>query len=232
MPFSREKKLWVLLASSAADGNNSMVPAMSGTSMGPCVALKATSTCCGCCLTSAVEMSLSKEEKPKVCREQIDILDYPSAFGDLSPIEGFKGPKKPSRRQVLRHLLHLVSNNCTLKDAADRVVSEILAKHPTETETAKSTRRLSKWLWGSNEKTYTVMNKSFQTSGPKDSKAREKYFEYFSVSKSESEQVDVCILFSFLNNVHYWKSSQGSCPFCVIQNSVVALIIVLKNLPA
>ena len=142
-------------------------------------------TCCGCCLKSAVEMSLSKEEKPKVCREQIDILDYPSAFGDLSPIEGFKGPKKPSRRQVLRHLLHLVSNNCTLKDAADRVVSEILAKHPTETETAKSTRRLSKWLWGSNEKTYTVMNKSFQTSGPKDSKAREKYFKYFSVSKSE-----------------------------------------------
>ena len=49
-----------------------------------------------------VRMSLSKEEKPPISRDQIDILDFPTSFGELSPIEGFTGPKTPSRRQVLR----------------------------------------------------------------------------------------------------------------------------------
>ena len=56
-------------------------------------------------------MSLSKEEKPPISRDQIDILDYPTSFGELSPIEGFTGPKTPSRRQVLRYFLYLVADN-------------------------------------------------------------------------------------------------------------------------
>ena len=87
-------------------------------------------------------MSLSKEEKPPISRDQIDILDFPTSFGELSPIEGFTGPKTPSRRQVLRFFLYLVADDHSLKDASDKVVSGILEKHPTSTTTI-SARRLS-----------------------------------------------------------------------------------------
>ena len=78
-------------------------------------------------------MSLSKKEKPPISRDQIDILDFPTSFGELSPIEGFTGPKTPSRRQVLRFFLYLVADDHSLKDASDKVVSGILEKHPTST---------------------------------------------------------------------------------------------------
>ena len=89
-----------------------------------------------------MRMSLSKEEKPPISRDQIDILDFPTSFGELSPIEGFTGPKTPSRRQVLRFFLYLVADDHSLKDASDKVVSGILEKHPTSTTTI-SARRLS-----------------------------------------------------------------------------------------
>ena len=59
------------------------------------------------------------------------VLKFSSEFGDLSPIEEFKGPKTPSNRQVLRLLLYWVSIGYSLQSAAAAVVTEVLRKQAT-----------------------------------------------------------------------------------------------------
>ena len=86
-------------------------------------------------------MSLSKEV-PVFYKDQIDLLDFPDNFGDLSPIKVFQGPKTPSNRQVLRNILYCVSQGRTLQESADEVVNRVLLKHPSETTNLKHPRTL------------------------------------------------------------------------------------------
>ena len=48
-------------------------------------------------------MALSKEnekEKEKLMRHQYDILEFPIEFGDLTPIDEFRGPWTPSNLAI------------------------------------------------------------------------------------------------------------------------------------
>ena len=76
-------------------------------------------------------MALSKERKI-FHRKQIDLLDFPSDFGEMNPISSFRGPKTPSNRQVLRYLLHWLEQGRSLKEAADKTVMGIYLRHPNE----------------------------------------------------------------------------------------------------
>ena len=87
-------------------------------------------------------MSLSKEI-PVFHKLLIDILDFSSHFGDLSPIEEFRGPKTPSYRQALRNLLFGLSKGTSLQESANEVVVRVLLKHPTETRDLKCPRDLA-----------------------------------------------------------------------------------------
>ena len=64
--------------------------------------------------------------------KEAEVLEFGSEFGDLNPIDGLRGPKMPSRRQVLHHFLFFITLGCSLVEAADKVVPNIL-KHSTET---------------------------------------------------------------------------------------------------
>ncbi len=86
-------------------------------------------------------MSLSKESPPPKKREHI--LEFSDEFGDLSPIDDFRGPRTPSRRQVLRHVLFWIEGGKNLKEAANEVVPRLLQKHSCLAAGAKSPRRLS-----------------------------------------------------------------------------------------
>ena len=59
------------------------------------------------------------------------IPDFSNEFGDLSPIKEFRGPKTPSRRQVLRVFLFLLTIGNSQQAAAKAVVVEVLRKHTT-----------------------------------------------------------------------------------------------------
>ena len=83
----------------------------------------------------------STSDSPPVAKKKQKVHEFSEKFGDLSPIEGFRGPKTPSNRQVLRFLLYLVGIGNTLQDAAKTVVTEVLKRHTTAT--AKSPRRLA-----------------------------------------------------------------------------------------
>ena len=68
-------------------------------------------------------------QKPKSQKTQIDLLEFIPELGDLSPISEFKGPRVPSRRQVLRHVLFFVALGLSLVEAGGKVVDNVLKKH-------------------------------------------------------------------------------------------------------
>ena len=68
-------------------------------------------------------------QKPKSQKTQIDLLEFIPELGDLSPILEFKGPRVPSRRQVLRHVLFFVALGLSLVEAGGKVVDNVLKKH-------------------------------------------------------------------------------------------------------
>ena len=74
---------------------------------------------------------MASEEQPKKERKQNDIFEFFPEMGDLSPIDGLRGPKTPSRRQVLRFFLFFIALGSSLTEAADKVVPEVLKKHPS-----------------------------------------------------------------------------------------------------
>ena len=76
---------------------------------------------------------MASEEQPKKERTQNDVLEFLPEMGDLSPTDGLRGPKTPSRRQVLRHFLFFIALGSTLREAADQVVPAVLKKHPSTT---------------------------------------------------------------------------------------------------
>ena len=73
---------------------------------------------------------MASNEQPRKERKQNDVLEFISELGDFSPVDGLRGPKTPSRRQVLRLFLFFIALGNTLAEAADKVVPEILKKHP------------------------------------------------------------------------------------------------------
>ena len=83
---------------------------------------------------------MSEENAPNKKKRRNRDVSFSDELGDLSPIEGFRGPKTPSNRQVLRFFLFLISVGNTLNDAASKVVEAVLAKHPTSV--SKSPHRL------------------------------------------------------------------------------------------
>ena len=72
---------------------------------------------------------MASNEQPRKERKQ-NVLEFISELGDFSPVDGLRGPKTPSRRQVLRLFLFFIALGNTLAEAADKVVPEILKKHP------------------------------------------------------------------------------------------------------
>ena len=67
-------------------------------------------------------MDTANEEKAipqKHSREQIDLLDFIPELGEMSPISDFKGPRAPSKRQVLRHFLILFCPLLSLSERQD-----------------------------------------------------------------------------------------------------------------
>ena len=85
----------------------------------------------------------------KHSKEQIDLLDFIPELGEMSPISDFKGPRTPSRRQVLHHFLYFVALGCSLFDAGTKVVTNILTQHgnPKGTKTEKTLRGDVMSLW-------------------------------------------------------------------------------------
>ena len=81
-------------------------------------------------------MSSSGEPAPKKAK----VLEFGSEFGDMSPIDEFRGPKTPSNRQVLRMMLHFAALSSTLREAAKDVITKVMEKHTTAV--CKSPRRL------------------------------------------------------------------------------------------
>ena len=59
------------------------------------------------------------------------IPEFSNDFGEMSLIDGLRGPKTPSNRQVLRLFLFFVSLGNSLQDAANSVVTKVLKKHST-----------------------------------------------------------------------------------------------------
>ena len=68
-------------------------------------------------------------ETPTKERTQIVVLDFMAELGEMSPIDGLRGPKTPSRRQVLRHFLFFVAMGSSLIVAAEKVVPNLLKKY-------------------------------------------------------------------------------------------------------
>ena len=79
---------------------------------------------------------------PPKHRQQNDLLEFIPELGDLSPISEFKGPRTPSRRQVLRLFLSFLALGFTLLEAGGEVVDRVLKKHPTASQT-KTRKTLS-----------------------------------------------------------------------------------------
>ena len=75
-------------------------------------------------------MALSKPV-PVFKKQQIDILWFSHEFGDLTPVDEFRGPKTPSNRLSLRLLLHWISQGNSLDEAGAEVAVRVVAKHPT-----------------------------------------------------------------------------------------------------
>ena len=68
---------------------------------------------------------------PVFHKRQIDLLEFSKEFGDLTPIDDFRGPKTLSQRQTLRLSLHYLSQGKTQDEAGSEVVKRVLEKHPT-----------------------------------------------------------------------------------------------------
>ena len=68
-------------------------------------------------------------QKPRPQKTQIDLLEFIPEMGDLSSLSEFKGPRVPSRRQVLRHVLYFVVLGLSLVEAGGKVVDNVLKKH-------------------------------------------------------------------------------------------------------
>ena len=81
-------------------------------------------------------------DQVKKSRKQIDILDFLLEMGDLTPLQEFKGPRVPSRRQTLRHFLYFLVLGLSLIDAGNKVVENVLKKHPTKADQAKTPKRI------------------------------------------------------------------------------------------
>ena len=86
------------------------------------------------------------QEIPKKERKQNNVPDFMAELGDLSPVDGLRGPKTPSRRQVLRFFLFFIALGSSLADAADQVIPDLLKKH--QTESPKSHKKLRDDLIG------------------------------------------------------------------------------------
>ena len=90
------------------------------------------------------------------------IPDFANEFGDLSPIKEIRGPKTPSRRQVLRLFLFLLTLGNSQLEAAKAVVVDVLKKHSTHV--CKDPGRLERDVMALYQETrfYSVKQKIFR----------------------------------------------------------------------
>ena len=84
---------------------------------------------------------INSQEIPKRSRKQHDVLDFIQELGDLSPVDGLRGPKTPSSRQVLRFFLFFIALGSSLSDAADKVIPAVLMKHQAESPKSRNKLR-------------------------------------------------------------------------------------------
>ena len=63
-------------------------------------------------------------------RRRLSLDDFDAAFGDLTPIPEFKGPRVPSNRQSLRRFLYELPKSGNSKSkAAEKVITDVLDEH-------------------------------------------------------------------------------------------------------